>query len=314
MILYPLYNQLQMEHISKLFNILVDIKKDSDTDECKEIKRISGVKDKILFYYISKAKNMVILTGTVFIKLEDDKIVSKVEIKDIEKVEHENNGVFAWDKVKVILKNGKIETFGIIFSNVTAFFVKEIQSMVGKLWVDEIDKEEKLSFNRLKIYCLKLGKDKLGNDKYYIGATEQTVENRIKNHRDNIKSCEWVQTYKVIELLECIENANEFDEIKYTLIYMRKYGKENVRGETYCQMIFPSHIDKEIDNHLRGASKLCYRCGMVGHFVKDCNINTIIENCYSSEKGEILPCTRCGRNNHIRSRCYAKTHLNGHTL
>lgn len=61
----------------------------------------------------------------------------------------------------------------------------------------------------MNIYCLKLEKDK-----FYIGKSSD-VNERILSHF-NKNGSEWTKKYKPLEIMEVIENCDEFDEDKYT--------------------------------------------------------------------------------------------------
>ena len=106
------------------------------------------------------------------------------------------------------------------------------------------------------------------NEKYYIGKSAN-LENRILEHFIGNGS-EWTKKYKPIEIIQTIENADDFDEDKYTKIYMSKYGIDNVRGGTYCQIKLSQHTKEHLKKELLGASDKCYKCGQTGHFVKNC--------------------------------------------
>jgi hypothetical protein len=81
----------------------------------------------------------------------------------------------------------------------------------------------------LYIYILELE-----SNKYYIGKTTNP-EFRLDKHFDGGASV-WTNKYKPIKLIELISNCDNFDEDKYTLKYMEKYGIDNVRGGSFCQI------------------------------------------------------------------------------
>jgi len=81
----------------------------------------------------------------------------------------------------------------------------------------------------LLIYVLELDENK-----YYIGKT--TNPNfRLETHFD-IGESVWTTKYKPIKLIELIAGCDNFDEDKYTLKYMEKYGIDNVRGGSFCEI------------------------------------------------------------------------------
>jgi hypothetical protein len=193
------------------------------------------------------------------------------------------------------------------------------------------------------IYILQL-KDK----KYYIGKTTNP-KFRLYNHF-NSNGSEWTKIYKPIKVVELIKNCDDYDEDKYTKIYMDKYGIDNVRGGSFVSV----KLDKITINHLNqmsnGTNDKCFLCGNKGHFVKDCRKKSThkyesydddIEECeevwcckycdkeYETEmncelhekncntrntKNKKGCCYRCGRKGHYSPQCYATKHMKGYYL
>lgn len=116
----------------------------------------------------------------------------------------------------------------------------------------------------VSIYILKLEQGK-----YYVGKSNN-VNVRLASHF-NSSGSEWTKKYKPIEIVEKIENCDNYDEDKYTLKYMNEYGVNNVRGGSFCQIELSDDNKKTIQQMLNGCNDKCYICGKKDHFAKDCN-------------------------------------------
>ena len=111
----------------------------------------------------------------------------------------------------------------------------------------------------------------LETKKYYIGKTENP-KFRIDNQFTGNGSY-WTKKYKPIQILEVIPNCDNFDEDKYTLLYMEKHGIHNVRGGSFCQMVLPNDKIQLLTQMINNATDNCYNCGNKGHYANKCNNN-----------------------------------------
>lgn len=171
----------------------------------------------------------------------------------------------------------------------------------------------------------------LEDNRYYIGKTNRTVEERFKDHM-NGKGCIWTSTYRPKKIIETIETQDRFDEDKYVKKYMTLYGIDNVRGGTYSSLILSKNIISYLEREITSMTDKCYICKNDGHFMSDCELNKNIEKLYKESKyiesNNIInnifyfiksifnttSCTRCGRDSHNKVNCYATYDLTGKKL
>ena len=81
----------------------------------------------------------------------------------------------------------------------------------------------------VSIYVLELE-----DGKYYVGKTTQP-NFRIESHFKANGSA-WTRRYKPVRVHQIIPNCDDYDEDKYTLMYMDQYGVDHVRGGSYVQV------------------------------------------------------------------------------
>ena len=166
---------------------------------------------------------------------------------------------------------------------------------------------------------------KLEGGKYYVGRTNKKVVKRFKEHKAG-KSSAWTRKYKPIGIEKIDLDGDKFDEDKLTKQYMEKYGIGNVRGGTYCQITLSSETIEMISKELKGGTNKCYNCGETGHYEQNCpNKNLPFSNkrwkkkmpnggwvkkaSGKWEKIKTKHCTRCNRDGHTVSQCYATTKI-----
>ena len=146
---------------------------------------------------------------------------------------------------------------------------------------------------------------------------------------------------------------HDYDEDKHTIKYMEKYGVNNVRGGSFCEIKLSDNNRITLNQMIKGVTDKCYICGKDDHFANNCkkvsikiptiNVN---EKCdcptsyFSSHRrgkcmlNNILSyfdnededidkllivekyagCSRCGRQCHYETSCYASKHINGYYI
>ena len=130
----------------------------------------------------------------------------------------------------------------------------------------------------------------LEDNKYYVGKTNNPVI-RLTNHFELTGSA-WTKKYKPIQIYAIIPDCDNYDEDKYTKIYMEKFGINNVRGGSYCSTILSDEVKKIIQLGINSSNDKCYKCNQSGHFAKDC-LN--IENIEPVKKSKIYNCNYCNK-------------------
>ena len=122
----------------------------------------------------------------------------------------------------------------------------------------------------------------LENKKYYVGKTTNP-DFRIESHFNSNGSA-WTKKYKPIRLHQLIPDCDNYDEDKYTKIYMDKYGINNVRGGSYSQINLDENTIENLLKMNQTVTNKCYLCGKSGHFAKNCQKDEVkYEDIFSCE-------------------------------
>lgn len=118
---------------------------------------------------------------------------------------------------------------------------------------------------RWTIYILKCKEGK-----YYVGKTKN-LRHRIGEHfKTNISASKWTSTYPPISILQIIQNCDSYDEDKFTLKMMEKFGINNVRGGSFCLHNLSRAERTMIQKQMNSANDRCYYCNDTKHFAKSC--------------------------------------------
>lgn len=78
-----------------------------------------------------------------------------------------------------------------------------------------------------------------------------------------------MRKYAQLKIVETISDCDGYDEDKYVLKYMERYGMENVRGGSFSQIKLTDEQKRCIKRMIKGAEDRCFRCRKMGHFIKD---------------------------------------------
>jgi len=115
----------------------------------------------------------------------------------------------------------------------------------------------------MHIYVLKLE-----GGKYYVGKTNNPTF-RLEEHFDSNGSA-WTMKYKPIEVFHLIPDCDDYDEDKYTRMYMDKFGVDNVRGGSWTKLELDNKTREVLTQMSKSTNDQCFRCGRTGHFSKQC--------------------------------------------
>jgi hypothetical protein len=149
---------------------------------------------------------------------------------------------------------------------------------------------------------------------------------------------EWIRIYNPIRIAEMRPLAGPDDVLKTTLRLMKQYGIDAVRPYDYGSRKLDDEQERTIRFQIFAPPDACLGCHATGHAVADCthekNTSWPCQWCVSDypnrhaceqhEKGcrppkpEGLPptnwCSRCGRPEHMASRCFETLHTEGWRL
>jgi phage/plasmid-associated DNA primase/predicted GIY-YIG superfamily endonuclease len=138
------------------------------------------------------------------------------------------------------------------------------------------------------IYILQL-EDK----KYYVGRSNIPKQRILKHFQ--VDGSEWTKLYTPINIITQF-SGNNFDEEKHTLIYMKKYGIDNVRGGSFCKIVLSNSEKNIITQMINSIDDACFKCGMDGHFIKDCKIVNNNQKLDIKDKDKIIVNDNNGKN------------------
>jgi hypothetical protein len=112
---------------------------------------------------------------------------------------------------------------------------------------------------------------RLTHNKYYVGKTKNhlTETTRLLSHIRGTGAF-WTRKYPPLEVMHIYQDCHDFDELKYTLDMMYKYGIDNVRGAEYVTEHLTEQQKTAIQKSIANAKDLCLRCYKKGHYISEC--------------------------------------------
>lgn len=183
----------------------------------------------------------------------------------------------------------------------------------------------------VQIYILALSKGK-----YYVGKTNN-LESKLEEHFAG-RGSSWTSKYLPIKLLEVRNDCDDYDEDKYTLMYMDKFGIDNVRGGSYDTIKLDEFTRKHLEKISKVKNEKCSICDELGHFNEYCpifNKYSLREQQIKAQQLEIQEvlgmeiqesqrkamtqeqnniCYRCEKKGHYRIHCYETRNSRGQSI
>ena len=141
----------------------------------------------------------------------------------------------------------------------------------------------------------------LEQGKYYVGKTTNYAF-RLEQHFGSSGSA-WTKKYKPINVLELIPNCDNYDEDKHTLKCMEKYGINNVRGGSFCEIKLSDNNIITLNQMIKGVTDKCYICGKLDHFANDCKKHSVNPKTPTINVNEKCDCPTSYFSSHRRGKC-----------
>ena len=139
--------------------------------------------------------------------------------------------------------------------------------------------------------------------KWYVGKTRK-LRGRVLQHFCSNGSA-WTRKYPPIKVHgKGYRNCTARDEDKYTKEMMDKYGIDNVRGGSYCQIELDEHQRETLRREEIATHDKCHNCGKSGHFAAQCSLDSFSEE----EEEEDFEYTVCDCGDEFESERAFKRH------
>jgi hypothetical protein len=142
----------------------------------------------------------------------------------------------------------------------------------------------------------------LEQGKYYVGKTANPSF-RLEQHFAS-SGAAWTKKYKPISVLELIPDCDNYDEDKHTIKCMEKYGINNVRGGSFCEIKLSDNNIITLNQMINSVTDKCYICGKYDHFANNCKAASIKkEQTPIINLNEQCDCPTSYFKSHRRSKC-----------
>ena len=133
----------------------------------------------------------------------------------------------------------------------------------------------------------------------YVGKTNRGKERLVQHIKG--RGAEWTKLHKPKRVMAYYQGAKDSEEQKVTNQMIRKFGANKVRGESITKRkMTKSEIDK-LNNDL-------------GFKQTKKSTTTKKKSATTTKKTTTYTCSRCGRQGHNKTQCYAKTKSTGKAI
>lgn len=99
------------------------------------------------------------------------------------------------------------------------------------------------------------------NNKYYIGTSKEGVAKMELPLND----LEWIKKYPIVNVIDVFPTPYSSIVDKTTILYMKKFGIDNVRGGKYRQFELSDFDKKKIAEFIENNNNVCEKCGSNDH-------------------------------------------------
>ena len=123
-------------------------------------------------------------------------------------------------------------------------------------------------------------------NKYYVGRTTN-IKYRLKKHYQQ-RGSYWTTKYKFVNIYQIYENCDVFDEDKYTIEMMAKYGIDNVRGGSFSKITLSKEEINVINSMINNANDKCFNCHSDDHYIYQCPYDKIHNRIFMNLLGKII--------------------------